>query len=785
MWSTIPTPWRPPISAARSISSTRPSRSPSSATGSPRSNSISIVCGLVGRLLRRRDDLEHVVARRLGQVLDRPALGRAAPDVVVDRVRRHLGAALDRDAVLARVGDLLLAPHLPAAHRRDDLHLRVERRDGRLDPDLVVALAGAAVRDRVAAGLARLLDGELRDQRPAERREERIAAAVERVRLDRRQHVVARELLLRVDDQAVERAEPQRLVAHDVEVLAGLAEVDRQRDDLGLVLRPGSTSASPRCRARPSRAAARGRPRRVAPRTRRSAAAGTRLAVAHSASSRNVEHAVDVGLVDRRAAAGSAASPGRSRSARCAPRAPRSRRRRAPRARAGRRRPSGRARARRSACRRRAAPRGPTRRRSPSTRTRASSASSSITSSVASAAAATSGPPPNVEPWSPGSSTSAASPRGDAGADRQAARERLGDREHVRAHRRLLERPQRAGAAHPALDLVEDQQRAGCGRRPRAPRAASRRRSARRRSRPGSARASRRRCARRPRPRARSGSSRGTATKPGTSGANGSCLVSCGVADSAPIVRPWKAPSSTTISPPRRRLRASLIAASFASAPELQRNTRAPGSKLCGEPLGEPRAGLGVDRGSRRAAAAPPARGSPRRRAGGSGRRCRPRCRPGSRGTASPVGVVERGALAAHELDRQPRVGLHHVRASSSRSSSAATSTPLIAHRAHLRADAGVGEQLEQQRVRLAAVDDVRGADAAPRPRRRTPRAWAACRRRPSRRRCARRICVDVGLRDQRRRDRRGPRASPRRRSGRSPCRRRARRRPRRPPRRR
>ena len=34
----------------------------------------------------------------------------------------------------------------------------------------------------------------------------------------------------------------------------------------------------------------------------------------------------------------------------------------------------------------------------------------------------------------------------------------------------------------------------------------------------------------------------GTARKPPTSGANGSCLASCGVAESAPYVRPWNAP---------------------------------------------------------------------------------------------------------------------------------------------------------------------------------------------------------------------------------------------------
>ena len=181
-----------PSSAARSISSTRPSRSPSSETGHAALEPDPHQLGLVGRPLGRRDELEDVVGRRRLQVLDRASLRGAPPEVVVDRVGRDLGAALDRDPVLAGVGDLLLAAHLPLAHRRDHLQLGVERRDRALDPDLVVALAGAAVGDRVAAVLAGGLDGELGDQRPAQRREQRVAAAVERVGLDRRQHVVAR-----------------------------------------------------------------------------------------------------------------------------------------------------------------------------------------------------------------------------------------------------------------------------------------------------------------------------------------------------------------------------------------------------------------------------------------------------------------------------------------------------------------------------------------------------------------------------------------------------------------
>jgi hypothetical protein len=69
-----------------------------------------------------------------------------------------------------------------------------------------------------------------------ERREQRVAVAVVGVRLDRREHVLARELLARVDDVAVERAELERLAADDVVVLPRLPEVHGQRDHLGLVL---------------------------------------------------------------------------------------------------------------------------------------------------------------------------------------------------------------------------------------------------------------------------------------------------------------------------------------------------------------------------------------------------------------------------------------------------------------------------------------------------------------------------------------------------------------------
>ena len=52
------------------------------------------------------------------------------------------------------------------------------------------------------------------------------------------------------------------------------------------------------------------------------------------------------------------------------------------------------------------------------------------------------------------------------------------------------------------------------------------------------------------------------------------------MADSAPYVRPWNAPWKTTTSPRGRALRTSLIAASFASAPEFVKNTTPPSERV-------------------------------------------------------------------------------------------------------------------------------------------------------------------------------------------------------------
>ena len=74
----------------------------------------------------------------------------------------------DLDAARVGVLDLLVAREAhPDPHRGDDLEGGVEGMDGDIEADLVVALARAAVGDRVGVLALGDLDQELRDERPA------------------------------------------------------------------------------------------------------------------------------------------------------------------------------------------------------------------------------------------------------------------------------------------------------------------------------------------------------------------------------------------------------------------------------------------------------------------------------------------------------------------------------------------------------------------------------------------------------------------------------------------
>src|SRR5208337_3610944 len=85
----------------------------------------------------------------------------------------------DRDLVLFGEGDQRRARgETPLPPRRDDPDVGLERIGRKLEPHLVVALAGRPVRDRVGADLARDLDQALGDQGPRDRGAEQVLALV-------------------------------------------------------------------------------------------------------------------------------------------------------------------------------------------------------------------------------------------------------------------------------------------------------------------------------------------------------------------------------------------------------------------------------------------------------------------------------------------------------------------------------------------------------------------------------------------------------------------------------
>ena len=154
----------------------------------------------------------------------RTALRRACP------WRSESGAARrSRCSCLAR-GEVPFAPW------RDHLDVGLERVIGELEPDLVVALAGGAMGDRVGADFLGDLDLLFGDQRPGDRGAEQVLALIQRVGAEHRKHVVADEFLAQILDENVLRldAEQQRLLARRLKLLA-LAEIGGEGNDLAAI----------------------------------------------------------------------------------------------------------------------------------------------------------------------------------------------------------------------------------------------------------------------------------------------------------------------------------------------------------------------------------------------------------------------------------------------------------------------------------------------------------------------------------------------------------------------
>ena len=127
------------------------SASPSSATGTPCSKPMTTSRGSVAVGFGHRP---HAGRRHGPRVLHLAALDGAAPEVLVDRVQLLLRRR-DRDVVVGRRRGSSPRGSSPTSRTgREHLEVGRERPGRHLEAHLVVALAGAAVGDRVGAVLA-------------------------------------------------------------------------------------------------------------------------------------------------------------------------------------------------------------------------------------------------------------------------------------------------------------------------------------------------------------------------------------------------------------------------------------------------------------------------------------------------------------------------------------------------------------------------------------------------------------------------------------------------------
>ena len=181
------------------------------------------------------------------------------------------------------------------------------------------------------------------------------------------------------------------------------------------------------------------------------------------------------------------------------------------------------------------------------------------------------------------------------------------------------------------------------------------------------------------------------------------------------MVRPWKPPSAATrwVRPVRR---VSLSAASLASAPELVKKTLpAPAPSSDEQPLGEARSGARWRRSWRRGRGSPAGRSPPRPAPGGRGPSALT-AMPPSRSTYSLPSASQTCAPSPRTRVSLggPKVFIRLRRRTRSWKlghDGRLLRRPGLAGLGldagqHLGADALLGEQLEQDGVRLAAVDD-------------------------------------------------------------------------------
>ena len=220
MRSRRPTPCSPAIVCRLSINSPSAHRHAVDADGGAALEFDLDMRGLDRRLVEAARDLEQRLVR-LRRAIVAAAADRAAPQVVVDAIRRRASPrscarnpASSAHAISFSAG---LSVAIGCASRR------------RSRPIAPCATC-------VAFSIAAISDERLRDQRPRQRGRHRIPRIRQGAGLERRQHDVARELLARVDHVRARRARRQRMRSRISFDVARLPEIERDGDDFSAML---------------------------------------------------------------------------------------------------------------------------------------------------------------------------------------------------------------------------------------------------------------------------------------------------------------------------------------------------------------------------------------------------------------------------------------------------------------------------------------------------------------------------------------------------------------------
>ena len=195
---------------------------------------ISRLVGGVDRGYAHLEEAGLLICRLVVGILEVKALMAQVPQVLILRV---VGLTVDLEGDVMRLGilDLFLTGlDVPDTPRSDDGHVGSEVLDRQLETNLIVALAGTAVADRVGAFLESDLDKTLRDAGTRGRGTQQVFL-IDSARLHGGDDEIVDILLGLVEDIELGRAGFERLFLQTLELVV-LTDVAGYRDDLAVIV---------------------------------------------------------------------------------------------------------------------------------------------------------------------------------------------------------------------------------------------------------------------------------------------------------------------------------------------------------------------------------------------------------------------------------------------------------------------------------------------------------------------------------------------------------------------